>query len=212
MFQALLVDLGNVLVRFDHGRTLRAVSAAAGEADPERLRPALFGPLERELDCGRLGTLDFFRAVERAAGIRRLPDEVWIPAWRDIFEPIPSALALLSLVRRPVRTCLVSNTNALHWEGVLAVCDVNRRVDALALSFEVGSVKPDTAIFDRALDLAGAGPEDAVFVDDKPEFVEAARRLGIDAFLASTPSALEEGLRSRDLLGGPPRPQRMVRS
>ena len=207
MFEALLIDLGNVLVRFDHGRTLRAISAAAaGVVDPESLRAALFGPLEREFDSGRLEAPEFFRKVERAAGLPPLPDEVWIPAWRDIFEPIPESLELLSGLHPGVRTCLVSNTNRLHWEGVRSVCDVTSRVDALALSFQAGLVKPDAAFFRQALDLADATPRQAVFADDRPDYVEAARALGMDGITVTGPAALEKGLRLRGLLRTAPSP------
>ena len=204
MIEALLIDLGNVLVRFDHGQTLRAIAAAAGIADPETLRPHLFGPLEREFDTGRIAAPEFFRRAERAAGLPSLPDTIWTAAWRDIFEPIPEALDLLSRVRAGVRTCLVSNTNALHWEGVLAVCDVDRRVDALALSFRAGLVKPDPAFFRLALDLVGAAPERAFFVDDRPELVEAARAIGIDSLTVTNPASLAKGLGERGLLSEEP--------
>jgi FMN phosphatase YigB (HAD superfamily) len=200
MPNAVLIDLGNVLVRFDHGRTLRTIASAAGVADPESLRAAVFGRNEREFDRGRLDAPSFFRAVERDAGLPPLPDEIWGPAWRDIFEPIPEALALLAELRPDIRTCLVSNTNQLHWEGVRAVCDVACRVDALALSFEVGLVKPDPALFRYALKLVGAAPGEALFVDDRPDYVEAAQALGIDALAATSPAVLEEGFRLRGLL------------
>jgi putative hydrolase of the HAD superfamily len=209
MYDALLIDLGNVLVRFDHGRTLRAIFAAAGAAgisDPGSLRATLFGPLEREFDAGRIDASTFFRRAERDAGLSALPDEVWIPAWRDIFEPIPESLDLLARLRPGVRSCLVSNTNRLHWEGVRSVCDVASRVDALALSFEVGLVKPDPAFFRHSLDLLGVSPARAVFADDRPDFVEAARALGIDGVTVTGPAALEEGLRLRGLLREGPSP------
>jgi FMN phosphatase YigB (HAD superfamily) len=204
----LLIDLGNVLVRFDHGRTLRAIASAAGVADPESLRPAVFGRNEFDFDTGRLDAISFFRAVERDAGLQSIPDEIWIPAWRDIFEPIPEAFALLADLRPGVRTCLVSNTNPLHWEGVRAVCSVESLVSGLALSFEVGAAKPDPALFRYALDLAGFPPDQAAFADDRPDYVEAARALGIDSFVVTSPRDLAEGLRVRGLLR-PRRPPTM---
>lgn len=200
MTRGLLLDLGNVLVRFDHGRTLGRLADLTG-APREVLRGALFGDLEAAFDRGELGPDAFFRLAEERAGIPRLPDEVWIPAWRDIFTPEPSALALLDELAPGVRTALVSNTNVLHWEGVLAVCDVDRRVDALSLSFEVGAVKPDPALLRHALASIGVEASDAVYADDRPELVAAARRdPGVDAFVVTTPSVLRAELSRRGLL------------
>ena len=153
-----------------------------------------------ELDLGRLSPETFFRKAEAAAGLPRLPDEVWIPAWRDIFEPDPKALGALARVRPGIPKILISNTNALHWDGILRVADVRRAVDACLLSFEMGAAKPEFAVFAAALDRAGASASEAVFADDFPAYVDAARTLGIDAFRVSPETSLEEGLARRGLL------------
>ncbi len=154
----------------------------------------------RELDLGRLSTSDFFRRAEAAAGLPPLSDDVWTPAWRDIFEPLPDALTALARVRPGIPKVLVSNTNSLHWEGVLRVADVTRLVDACVLSFREGRVKPDPAFFATALAEAGVRARDAVFADDRAEYVEAARRLGLDAFAVESPQQFAEALSSRGLL------------
>lgn len=197
--RALLVDLGQVLVRFDHGRTLRALENASG-IQSETLRHFVFGPLEREFDLGRLTPVEFFRSVERSAGIPRIPDEVWIPAWRDIFEPELTALGALARVRRSVRRILVSNTNSLHWEGVVRVFDVPSLVDGIVLSFETGAAKPEARIFDAALRAAGVSPEEALFADDRGDYVAAARTLGIPGFAVTGPGVFERSLLRRGLL------------
>jgi hypothetical protein len=146
-------------------------------------------------------TTAFFRAAERAAGIPRLGDDIWIPAWRDIFTPAPAALSALGRLEPDVVPVLVSNTNALHWEGVLRVApELPRLVPLRALSFEVGAAKPDPAHFHAALARAGARSEDALYADDRPELVEAARALGIDGFVVTDPDLLASELRDRGFL------------
>lgn len=201
MPHALLLDLGNVLVRFDHSLTLARLERATG-VPAERLRPTVFGPLERDFDLGRIGAETFFRAVEAAARLDRVSDGVWIPAWRDIFDRDERALALLARVARGVTPVLISNTNALHWEGVLRVApELPRLLPLRALSFEVGAAKPDRAHLEAALALAGASPGEAVLADDRAEIVEAARDLGIDGFVVGSADDLERGLHTRNLLG-----------
>lgn len=198
--RALLLDLGNVLVRFDHGLTLARLEAASG-APSEALRPHVFGPLERAFDLGKLDAPAFFRAVEEAASLPRIPDEVWIPAWRDIFAADGDALALLPRLAPDVVPVLVSNTNTLHWDGVLGVVpDLPRLLPRRALSFEVGAAKPDAAHFRAALALAGARPADAAFADDRAEIVAAARAMGMDGFVVKDAGTLREDLAGRGLL------------
>jgi len=200
--RALLLDLGNVLVRFDHGITLGRLEQATG-VPAERLRPHIFGGLERSLDLGELTSEEFFRRAEEAAGIPRLADSIWIDAWRDIFTPIPEALALLPRLFPDLKTAVVSNTNALHWQGVLRVARIDDAVGTLVLSYEVGFVKPDERIWKAALDRLGASPHETVFADDRPDLVEAARAFGLDAFVVDGPASLELGLSSRGLLSSP---------
>lgn len=199
MTGALLVDLGKVLVGFDHQVTCDRLAEATG-LPADRLRPVLFGELEAEFDRGRLTPDEFFRACEREAGLDRLPDDLWTAAWRDIFVPIPEAIAVLGRVRRGVRRVLVSNTNELHWEGVLGVFDPRGLLDELVLSFRVGAVKPEAAFWDAALAAAGCPPHECVFADDRPELVAAASARGIPGVAVDGPASLAAGLAARGLL------------
>lgn len=199
MTRALLVDLGKVLVDYDHQVTCDRLAEATG-VPAGRLRPVLFGPLEADFDRGRLAPDGFFRACEKSAGLPRLPDDVWTAAWRDIFVPIPEAIDALARVRPGVRRVLVSNTNELHWEGVLRVFDPADLVDALVLSFRVGAVKPEDAFWDAALAAAGCEAGECLYADDRPELVAAASARGIAGFVVDGRSSLADGLAARGLL------------
>jgi HAD superfamily hydrolase (TIGR01509 family) len=54
-----------------------------------------------------------------------------------------------------------------------------REVDAVVLSFEVGSVKPDAPIFQSALSRLNAAPADCLFVDDQDRYLDGAAALGL---------------------------------
>lgn len=69
-----------------------------------------------------------------------------------------------------------------------------------ALSFEIGAAKPDTAHFQTALARAGARPVDALYADDRPELIAAARNLGIDGFVVADPDDLAGELQRRGFL------------
>ena len=94
--------------------------------------------------------------------------------------PYPDTAAVLGgLHRRGVRTAVVSNIAfdvRPAFEGIGRACDV----DEFVLSFEVGAVKPDPAIFAAALDRLGVPPERALMVGDSDEADGGARALGCD--------------------------------
>lgn len=114
---------------------------------------------------------------------------------------MPSAVAALSHLAPDVTPVLVSNTNSLHWAGVLAVLpELPGLVPLRALSFEIGAAKPDPAHFQAALALARARPGDSLYVDDRPELVAAARHLGIEGFAVANPEDVAGELERRGFL------------
>ena len=73
-----------------------------------------------------------------------------------------------------------------HWRAMLAVDDL---FDFVVDSSEVGVRKPDPAIFEIALELAGVAPERALFLDDHDGNVAAATSLGIRSILVDGDAA-----------------------
>jgi putative hydrolase of the HAD superfamily len=61
--------------------------------------------------------------------------------------------------------------------------------DSVTISAEEGVMKPDPRIYRIALARAGVAPEEALFVDDVIENVEAARTLGMQAIHFQDPAA-----------------------
>jgi putative hydrolase of the HAD superfamily len=59
-------------------------------------------------------------------------------------------------------------------------------VDCIAHSHEVGIAKPEPAIYALTCERLGVEPEQAVFLDDYPPYVDAARAAGFRAVLYET--------------------------
>ncbi len=194
----LFFDLGKVLVNFSTERMLEQMGAVAGIA-PDRVRNALFGGgLMQQHETGRLGSRGLYEAFCTATGSR--PDyDALIEAATDIFElnlPMLPLVARLSQAGYPMG--ILSNTGETHWN----YCFDRYRIvsDGFAvhaLSFRIGTVKPDVAIFHAAAELAGHKPEEILFVDDRIEHVVGAQAAGFDAVQFTTAEALADELRRR---------------
>jgi putative hydrolase of the HAD superfamily len=61
-------------------------------------------------------------------------------------------------------------------------------------SGDEGMAKPDPEAFELTLERLGLKPNEAVFIDDTREHVEAARKLGLQGILFTTAEKLEEEL------------------
>ena len=73
--------------------------------------------------------------------------------------------------------------------------------DPILFSFQLGAVKPEHELFERATRRLGAEPGEITFVDDQPGHVAAARSAGWDAILYESPSRLRAALRERGVVG-----------
>jgi HAD superfamily hydrolase (TIGR01509 family) len=67
------------------------------------------------------------------------------------------------------------------------------------LSYEVKAMKPQSAIFQAAVDRAGCRPEECFYTDDIAAYVEAARELGIDAVQFESLGQLQRELTARGI-------------
>jgi HAD superfamily hydrolase (TIGR01509 family) len=92
--------------------------------------------------------------------------------------PYPdTAEVLKGLHRQGIKTAVVSNI-AFDIRPAFEAIGADEHLDEVVLSFEVGAVKPDAAIFQTALDRLGVDAARAVMVGDSDEADGGARAIG----------------------------------
>lgn len=192
-------DLGNVLLHFSHARMCQQMADVLG-TDAAALKTYLFAPAgpEEAFESGRVSEAEFLAGLAHAFG--GAPDrEALLHASSDIFELNVSIVPVVGhLVRAGYRLGILSNTNAWHWEWIL-----RRRYAILsdlfsvhALSFEIGSMKPQPEIFTAAASLAGVAPAEIFYIDDIAGHVAAASAAGFHAVQYTSTPKLAEALRA----------------
>jgi putative hydrolase of the HAD superfamily len=174
----LVFDFGNVIGCFSHRRSAEQV-AALGRADPEEVLAYLYGgPLDRDFEMGRLEP-PAFRDLVRHRFALSADDPTLDRALGDIFTPNLAVCGFLPRLRPRYRLLLLSNTNAIHAATFRPqFADHLTHFDHLVLSHEVRLRKPDPAIYRHCERLAGAQPEQCLFIDDLPANVAGARACG----------------------------------
>lgn len=124
--------------------------------------------------------------AELARSLYAMLLETWIP--------YDDAIPVLSeLHARGVKTALVSNVG-IDVRAVLDRAGLTDLLDAVVLSYEAGSVKPNVAIFARALELIDVQPERALMVGDSWRDDGGAVELGIRTLLLPRTSGPAHGL------------------
>ena len=180
-------DLGNVLLFFDHQQACRQMAEISGASHDVIWSRVFEGELQIAYETGDVDCAAFERLFREAcepcseyslAELKR--------AASDIFVPNEAGFAAAEKVAEAgVRRGILSNTCPAHWEFVMEQ-DYGPRLaafDVHALSYELRSMKPAEAIYRRAAELARTSPERILFLDDRPENVEAAVRAGYQAHL-----------------------------
>ena len=197
MIKALLFDLGNVLVAFDFRRGYRALEGCCphrAEEIPVLIsKSGLVPPYER----GEISSEDFFEQLSKVLSLNASYQQ-FCDLWTTIFLPEPLLPEeWIAALRLRYRLVLVSNTNDIHFRMIRETYGVVRQFDAYVLSHEVGAAKPSERIFEEAVRQAGCGPQECFYTDDVMEFVEAAKRCGLDAVQFRGREELEGELRGR---------------
>lgn len=198
--KALLFDLGNVCLPFDHGRMVRQVAElfAAPARDVESA--LLGGTTLADIECGRMTDAELHRSLCSQLGVD-VPASDLFRAASDIFMADPQMEDLLAeLSGCDLPLILVSNTSGPHIEFVREEFTTLSHFDTLVLSYEVGAAKPERAFYDRAFDAAGCRPEECFYTDDILAYVDAAREIGVDAEVFCDAAILREQLVERKVL------------
>jgi HAD superfamily hydrolase (TIGR01549 family) len=200
--RAVLFDLGNVLIRYEHAKTMSAVAGLGRLTVEETL--ALFREIDVALGQGHMDAAGLHRFYQERAGVGD-DAEQFFTAFGAGLSRIDEALAYaVELQNRPeVTVGVISNTNEAHVYWLDEYLPELAELDLVMMSNEVGLAKPDPEIFRLALELLDLPPHQAIFIDDLAVNVQAAQALGIYGLVHSdwaiTKPALEHWLATGDL-------------
>jgi putative hydrolase of the HAD superfamily len=91
----------------------------------------------------------------------------------------------LVLKQRGIRTAIVSNMGDTVHRAMERELGWLSRFDVLVWSYQLGIAKPDPAIYRYVLKKLGTEPEETLFVDDRPDNIDAAIALGMKGVVFS---------------------------
>jgi putative hydrolase of the HAD superfamily len=179
--RTLLIDLGNVLLFFSHERMCAQVAEVCQVPLTDLHRILFQQQLQRRFERGEVSEEGFRRELEEALG-RPLDAAALRRAGSDIFSLNAPMVRLLDRWKRDgYRLVLLSNTCVTHYDWVTEHFDLLHLFDHCVLSYQVGAVKPEAAIFQAALDTIECAPEECFYTDDIEEYVASARTYGLHA-------------------------------
>ena len=180
-YSVIVFDLGNTLISFDHSIAARKVLNLFHTLDLKKLYDTFFdSEITSVFEKGLISPKEFHNRMQQFLGIT-LPYADFVPIWNDIFWEDKGSCDIARRLKSHYRLFLLSNVNRLHFEYIRKKFDVISIFDELILSFMLGAMKPDRVMFDEAVRRAGVDADRLLYIDDRKEFVNEAKLLGIDA-------------------------------
>jgi glucose-1-phosphatase len=198
--EALLFDLGGVVIEIDFGRALQAWADAAGV--PASRIGASFS-LDTGYEAHERGEIDapgYCAHLRETLGLM-LSDEHLLAGWNQIFVgELPEIGALLASLEGRIPLYAFSNTNVAHrafWQARYAT--VLDPFSEIFCSCDLGLRKPSPAAFREVGRRIGIAPARILFFDDHAQNVRGAHAAGLRAHEVHSAEQIRRTLREEGI-------------
>ena len=188
-YKNIIFDFGGVIINVDYNLTTHAFRQLGIENFDILFSKAKQSRLFDLYEKGLITSADFREQLRIIldAGVN---DTTIDHAWNAMLLDLPKArLELLATLKQTHRTFLLSNTNEIHIDTIYhalqqqyGIPDLSGYFEKVYLSYQVKMRKPDAEIFELLMNENGLEPKETLFIDDSPQHIEAAQKLGIQTY------------------------------
>jgi putative hydrolase of the HAD superfamily len=183
--RGVIFDFGGVLCFPPTDAQIASAAERCGISVPEFL--AAFWLNRIEYDAGTLGPREYWQGI--ANKIERRLDEEWLADMRqreiDFWSAYDTRVVewVRELHGSGFKTGILSNLPSPLGQHLRQTHGFLDPFDHVTFSYELHVVKPEPAIYEHMIRGLGVPPGQALFLDDRPENVEGARAVGLQAEL-----------------------------
>jgi HAD superfamily hydrolase (TIGR01509 family) len=199
----LVFDLGKVLVDFDYSIAARRIARLCStSADPLTFFTQ-HASLLTSYELGNFTTQEFFNRIKAASGFSGTQAE-FNSFFADIFTPIQPMIDLHGELRKArLPAYIFSNTNDLAVEHIRKKFPFFSNFDGYVLSYEHGAMKPSARLYEIVERSTGRKGGEIIYIDDRPENVEAGVARGWNGILHEAPESTRAALQKLGLANQP---------
>lgn len=190
MIRNLIFDVGNVLIGYRWQDMLQSHGCSLETA--EKINAACFEiPIWHEYDKGNVTLQTVVKSLidmnpdiaEPLEWFVMNPDLMVVPRPR-IYQRVRELRA------KGYRIYLLSNYSREYFQMAVSNQLFNKDIDGGVISYEVGLIKPDPAIYKHLLEKYNLKAEECLFYDDRSENVAAAKALGMGGYVIDSEETL----------------------
>ena len=176
--KVIVFDLGNVLIPFDYKRILRNMNKIDNNLGERFLKKYYDNyHIHKKYEKWEISDDEFIKILMEWSEEKIDPERLK-HIYSDLFEVNDNVTSLLPKLKKRYNLVLLSNTNFIHQKYGWEKYEFLKSFDKLILSHEVGATKPDEKIYKAVEDYTKQPPETHIFIDDIPEYVDGAKKLG----------------------------------
>ena len=182
--KAIIFDLGAVILNINYQNTINAFSKLGVKNASSFYSKKVQTNLFNQIETGDITAEKFLTELQKEtnnASINQVSE-----AWNAMLLDLPEdRLTVIQSLKKKYLIYLLSNTNTIHIDafkkkiGRVKWMEFFNLFDKIYLSYELGLRKPNAAIFKYLLKEQNLKPQEVFFIDDSPEHIEGANKLGI---------------------------------
>ena len=197
--QAIIFDLGKVLVDFDWMRAAQRFAARCSLPAPLLLVKFLQANPLVQFEKGRLTPEQFFDEAQRLTGFKGTYAE-FVDFFSDIFTEMPEMTAAHARLRAAgFPTYIFSNTNILAVDHIRAKFPFFAHFTGYIYSYEHDAMKPEAKLYEVAEQMSGRRGPGLLYLDDREENIAAGAARGWQVILQENPARSVAAMRALGL-------------
>ena len=183
-YKAIIFDLGAVILNINYQNTIDEFTKLGVKNAANFYSKKVQTDLFDQIETGKISINEFLKALQKETkntNINQLE-----MAWNAMLLDLPEKrLRLIKKLKNNHNIYLLSNTNAIHINsfkkklGNTKWLEFSKLFDKMYLSYELGLKKPNVKIFEHILEDQKLKAEDVFFIDDSPQHIAGAKKLGI---------------------------------
>jgi glucose-1-phosphatase len=198
--KTLFFDIGNVLLYFSHDKMCRQIAALCGLEEAHVRRVIFAEGMGLKYEKGKIDSRGLYEHFHKLSA-KRVDFKHFMHAASDIFDTHMEIIPLIKELKQlGHRLITLSNICEAHFNHIYTHFPLIHLFDSYILSYEVGAVKPEKAIFEKALSEVKGPKENCFFTDDILDHIVAANQAGLPSEQFTTVEALRQHLKERHFL------------
>jgi len=185
--KAIIFDLGGVLLNISYKKTITEFTKIGIENSSSFYSKKSQTNIFNLLETGSISEEDFVSEIKKSC--KNASSKQILFAWNAMLLDLPGNITkLLKNLKTDYSIFLLSNTNTIHVKQLKNILGDGKYneffhlFDKIYYSHEIKLRKPDKKAFQIILEENNLNPKNVLFIDDSPQHIEGAKKLGIKTY------------------------------